>query len=242
MKKAIKSVVGSIALVAALAVSTIEVGYGQEKNKMEKEQRVVAPYTKIEQEGYANIVFDCKVPKGEIQVEGTPRLIEMLETKVKNGVLVIKTKENKKINKDKLSIRLCGDSLESLKIDGVGAAITQDGEVLSLRELIVGGVANVDVENKSQELFISMEGVSKIKLRGQCQSAKVRLQGLGKIDMKDMTCQRAKAMVDGLGKIDIYVKENFCGGVDGLGKITVYGNPKEKDVSTDGMGKIKFVK
>lgn len=189
---------------------------------MEKKNFEISAFDAIHTMG----AFDVKYLVSEtpsVQVTAKAYVMERLEVKVEDGVLVMNTSKGKPIRSDVKAI-VTGPAVKSIQIDGAGdfeiGTFNLDGAlkisvngagdlemgrvVCEALKISVAGAGDVDIDNiQAQTLDISIAGAGDAKIGGSVQDANLSIAGAGDIDARNLE-----------------IKGNFNKSVKGLGKVS----------------------
>lgn len=68
-------------------------------------------------------------------------------------------------------------------------------------------------------------------------NVKFAIEGVGKLNVKDLTCHKLSVKLEGVGKADIHVNCNYLSAkLDGVGHVTLSGTAGYANISKDGIG------
>lgn len=68
---------------------------------------------------------------------------------------------------------------------------------------------------------------------------KFQVEGVGKMNVEDLTCRSLDISLEGVGKADIHVVcDQLSASVDGVGRITLSGSARSADISKGGVGSV----
>ena len=170
---------------------------------------------------------DLKITVGEehsVVLQGDPRLLEEIETKVKGGRLVIK-RENQSWfsfgnkNYGRLKVRVSMPELEEAMVAGSG-------------DLDVKGL-----DGGETELVIA--GSGDIKAQGKLELIRLVINGSGEIEARDLDADNADITINGSGEVVVKVSGNLEATINGSGDIEYIGEPKNVRKSVRGSGDIR---
>ena len=203
----------------------------------------VRDFVKIESETAADIRF-TQSPDFSVRAEGNQDAIDELQVTVKNGTLVLKNSKSflktRKSKRSKVTLFISSPDLQKINSDGVGN-ITLQGEV-SVNGLVIDsdGVGNISAENLiCKRLSVDSDGVGNITLKGQAQLIEVRSDGVGNVNLQEMRANNVRVNSDGVGNLRVFASESVDIHADGIGNVTYYGNPAQKHIHKDGIGRVK---
>jgi hypothetical protein len=171
---------------------------------------------------------------------GRSRLLDRLETTVKDSILRIRLhKDNDFFNDiERVSIYISALSFERFDFSGFGKIVSENTLKGSKLRVFQSGAHSVDLDLDYDELSVDMSGVGNMALRGKTQKADLEMSGTGNIDAYDLTVQNAECGVSGLGSISCFVENDLFAKVSGLGSVKYKGEPKHFKKSVSGLGKV----
>lgn len=233
-------ITSTIALIAVLFTACGNVGA---QSRQATDQFEVTEFTAIESSVIANIHIK-QSPTVSVTAEGSERLLNILDVRMENDKLIL-TMEDKRLkknknNNDKLQIFISTPTLSRLKFDGVGNIVIEgDFKVPELR-IDSKGVGNLKAEQLDVEsIHITSEGVGNTTLGGRVDKLEIKSQGVGNVKTSDLKARNTVVSSQGVGNVSCYASEYLKVRSEGIGSVTYYGNPKDKDLNKDGLGKIK---
>lgn len=168
------------------------------------EERKAENYSSIQIDGVAQVYF-TQADTYSLRITGNERLAKATRAEVKGHTLYI-DQEQTKAKSGEVSIFISAPRLSKVAFDGVGAfhcdeRLTADdirfdidgvGKVsiadLHCRSLQVkiNGVGSTDIHVNSQDLTADFEGVGKMTLSGHTDRAKIRKDGVGTCNTRNL--------------------------------------------------------
>jgi hypothetical protein len=137
-----------------------------------------------------------------------------------------------------VSIIICSPTLLELDCEGIATIVIDSLNTPSFK-LESEGVGNINISGLTTEMLkVESNGVGSIELKGKSQRAILNCDGVGSIKAEELLASDVKAAVNGVGSISCYVSERIKAEVNGVGSLTYGGQPKTKEVSRNGVGKI----
>lgn len=215
----------------------------QAQNRISSETYRVSSFNAIVSNSVGNIHFS-QGSSTSVRAEGNQETIDNLRISVKDGKLVIDMAKRpfKRFNlgRKKLDIYISSPTLSVLQMNGVGN-VTLEGNINTPQlEIISDGVGNLKAEELSCEnITIDSEGVGNITLAGKTNSLSISSDGVGNVHAEELIAKNATVTSDGIGNVSFYASESMDVSSDGVGNVTYYGNPKNKNITKDGVGKLK---
>jgi hypothetical protein len=146
-------------------------------------------------------------------------LLELISTKVVDGVLVIKPLESIS-PKSGITFEVSATQLKSLEVSGAGK--------FTLSEL------------SGPELAIKIAGAGSVGGNGNVESLEIVVEGAGSVDLGDLKSKSTNIEISGAGSATVFASESVDASVNGVGTITVHGNPQDVVKSVGGIGKINI--
>ncbi|WP_298648616.1 head GIN domain-containing protein [uncultured Proteiniphilum sp.] len=226
-----------------IAVFFTACGPGGAQSRQAADQFEVTEFTAIESSVVANIHIK-QSPTVSVTAEGSEELLNILDVRMENDKLIL-TMEDRLLKKhkgraDKLLISISTPTLTRLDFDGVGN-IEIDG-AFTTPELIIDseGVGNLSAERlDAGSIYISSEGVGNTTLGGKADKVEIKSQGVGNVNTTKLTARSAVVTSQGVGNVSCHASEYLKVRSEGIGNVTYYGNPVDKELSKEGLGRIK---
>lgn len=195
----------------------------------------------------ASMVSNIRITQSNVtsvSAEGSEELLDILDVRMENGRLILEMEDRylKKFRKNanKMTISITTPTLTRVDFEGVGN-IHIEG-TFSTPELVINstGVGNFTAEGLDCDFVkIDSEGVGNTILGGRANNVEIRSEGVGNVETANLKAKRAMVTSQGVGNVSCYASEYLNANSEGIGNVTYYGNPKEKVLSKDGIGKMK---
>lgn len=131
-----------------------------------------------------------------------------------------------------------GEELE-LSLDGAGSMnVSSNYRVVTAN---LGGVGSMRVHGiNSETIELNLRGAGFVTLSGRSKSLKAELGGLGGLDAQQCAAETVTLDLSGLGNATVNAQRNANLTLSGMGSVTVYGNPGNRKVAVDGLGKVNW--
>ena len=203
----------------------------------------VSTFEAIESNSVANIHF-FQGPSTSLRAEGYKDLIDRLNVNVKNGKLIIEMPKNtfkdNNLKNKKLDIYISSPTLNLIEMEGVGNFLFEKAFHSPKLEIVSDGVGNLKADNLNcEQIFIRSHGVGNIELAGKANDMIISSDGVGNIKAEKLVAQHVNVNSSGVGNVAFNCSESMDVELSGVGNAIYYGNPKVKNMSKDGVGKIK---
>ena len=112
--------------------------------------------------------------------------------------------------------------------------------VPSLEYVSISGSSDFEIEEFKGDVFTcKITGSGDVTIDGEVKKLKIRINGSGDFDGRDLIAEDVRIKISGSGDADLFASESFDGSISGSGDITVYGDPEYFDRSISGSGSIR---
>jgi Putative auto-transporter adhesin, head GIN domain len=182
------------------------------------EPRNVGEFHAIDLDSSTPIAIDVQVgPAIHVEVSGDPDVVARVETRVRDGRLVVGTRDELH-PQTKTRVTITVPRLDAVAITGIGA-------------IDATGVA-------APSFAVSIGGTGSIKLAGSSKGAACQIGGTGDIDAKNLALETATVAMEGTGHLALTASDAVQIAVQGVGDIDVFGHPKSVSKSISGVGHV----
>lgn len=230
----------TLTLIAVLLSACISSGA---QSRQATDQFEVTEFTTIESSVVANI--DIRQSSTvSVTAEGSEELLNILDVRMDNDKLILSMEKqfHKRYKNQfgKLTISISTPTLTKIDHEGVGNIEIKDTFTTPELTIKSEGVGNFKADKlDGGSIYIFSEGVGNINLGGKAERVEIKSEGVGNVNTSQLTAQNVVATSHGVGNVSCYASEYLKARSEGIGNITYYGNPAKKDVSKEGLGKIK---
>lgn len=203
----------------------------------------VTEFTSIESSVVANIHIR-QSPTVSVTAEGSEKLLGILDVRMENNTLIL-TMDDRQMNKikgrnDKLLIFISTPTLTGLDFNGVGNIEFEGAFTTPELTIHSEGVGNLKAgELDAGSIYISSKGVGNINLGGTSDKVEIYSEGVGNVNASKLNARNTTVSLQGVGNVGCFASERLKVRSDGVGAVTYYGNPTDKDLASNGVGKIK---
>jgi hypothetical protein len=183
-----------------------------------EQSRTVGVFSKIRTQGA--LIVNVQVGKTQsITVKGDDRFLAKVVTEVIGEELLISYKEKHSMRmSDDLMVTVTVPELVKFKMEGAGKTT----------------ISNIN----TRRFELNYEGVGALEVSGKVESFKLRAQGIGLVDAKDLHAEYVDASVEGIGSVKVYATDRLKASVQGIGSLNYYGNPRSMSKSVEGLGSV----
>lgn len=171
---------------------------------IEKQDRMLSDFTKIEVLGSADVI----IRQGEqttVEVHADENLMEQLITEVKNDRLVIHTEGNIRSYK-KFEVHVTMSRLDGISIAGSGDVESAGKISGSDLNISINGSGDVDMELDYKNLTTSINGSGDVQVSGITGDFDLAVMGSGDFSATDLRLDDCKIKVMGSGDVKLYGK------------------------------------
>jgi hypothetical protein len=208
---------GSVVIVNGHVVSgssNVVVG----KGPVQTEQRTVGAFSGLRVAAPANVTFHTS-EKPSVAVTAPANVLPLIETDVRNGVLVI---------------GLRGSVVLS-------SPITVAASAPALASINLAGAGNVEARGLAgPELGISVGGSGTVTATGEVGRIAVSVAGSGDVDVAAIHANEVRGSVSGSGTVRAFARERVEAEIAGSGELIIFGNPPQRATRVAGSGEILF--
>ncbi|MFZ9003889.1 MAG: head GIN domain-containing protein [Robiginitalea sp.] len=210
---------------------------------MVTEQRTLDSYDAISVTGW----FDVELVSGKegaLTLSGEENLLEHIETKVKNGRLIVKAESGYSLQPSSwkgkgILITIPVEDINSVVFSGSGDVEAKTKLVSDNFEVVLSGSGDINLELESDEVVVTLSGSGDIVLKGSSDKLNVTVSGSGDVKAYELSAREVDATVSGSANIMVTASEFIKARVTGSGDIHYRGNPEKIDSKTLGSGDIR---
>lgn len=171
-----------------------------------------------------------------LEIVGEESALKDVETKIRNGKLIITSDRNNQKKKD-VVVKIEISDLDELHIGGAVDMKTVRALELDNFKLSISGVGNVEMGLVADNFKLNCSGVGNVEIEGKCNSMKMNVSGVGNIDATEFEAKNADVSNSGVGKVNVFVTDDLNATVSGVGTIKYKGSPSI-DANVSGLGRI----
>ncbi len=182
--------------------------------------RQVANFNKIKLNGSGDVEI---VPSNaqQVIVSGYTNLLEVYESKVINGELVLGFESRKNIRNDNIKVRIEIPDIRGININGSG-------------DVMINGFL------QGTDLNALINGSGRIRIQSSAfNSTSYNINGSGDIFAAGIPSKTSEASITGSGFIELNCSQNLKIRISGSGTIDYYGNPPTTDIAISGSGVVR---
>ncbi|WP_164975215.1 head GIN domain-containing protein [Lutibacter sp. HS1-25] len=201
--------------------------------------RTVANFSKISISGSFDVTL-TKGNEGNISINASENLMDIIETKVENGILKIKFKNGINVKNHKtIFITVFYDTVNSISLGGSGDIHSSNTLNANDLELILSGSGGFNLAVSTTNLNINISGSGNMNIAGKTAVLTCAVSGSGNIKTTDLTANIVHAKISGSGNIKVHAVNEINAKSSGSGNIIYTGNPTIIKSNSSGSGSIQ---
>lgn len=205
------------------------------------ENRDVSGFNAIEFSTFGKI----NILQGDVEslnISGPDNIVPEIRTTVRNGTLVIETRDNLTVRptslENPLTFTLVVKELTSLDVSGLGEVQIEPLSTPRILYNMSGAGSIVQNQITTEEINIDLSGLGEIEISGQAIQGSIEISGAGSVDAADLQLNTATVNMSGLGGATLWVTDQLTGDISGAGSVSYYGDPQTSTTSS-GLGNFK---
>lgn len=205
---------------------------------LEKEKRIyeVKSFHSIELNGSYEVIL-TQAKDREVMVEASDQVHDILEVKVKKGVLTFRMDTKNAILK-KTKVYISNPDFNEIHIRGAANVWSTTGIKGESLGILASGTGDVDLDVNVSHLETVIKGAGNVKLRGKADQSTMNIDGAGGIRAFSLKVDDLEVELNGAGSAQVHANKELDVEIRGLGKVTYEGNPKiHRDIA--GLGRLK---
>ncbi len=205
------------------------------------EERSVSGFTSVDMRSIGKVNL-TQGDREALTITGSDNLLPLIKTSVRDGILIIKMKENISLTRldddNMLTFDLTVKDLTGLFVSGLGDVEMGALDTSSLK-VIMSGAGMFKLSNLTAEsLDTNVSGLGNVEIAGKVTRQDVEISGAGEVKNGDLECQTANIHIPGLGSATVWATDRLTGSISGAGSAHYYGNP-ETNTNSNGLGRFQ---
>ncbi len=201
-----------------------------------EQDRKVKNFNKIDVSRGMNVY----ISQGEIYkvvVKADENLLDAIETKTDDDVLIIRATENIR-NSTSKKVYVTVPNLDEIEASSGSNIFSETKLVFRELKTKTSSGSNVTLEINSEKTEFTSSSGSNIKLRGSTNSFNAKASSGSNIKAEELTAENCEVKASSGSNIWITPKNNFSADVSSGANIFVYGNPKNSNIEKSSGGNV----
>jgi len=190
----------------------------------------------------ANVVL-TQGPIQKVDIQASDRLLNLIETEVRDGKLTIKWSERFVRENESIKIYITMVDVKSLHVSGSGDILCNGNILTSTINLSISGSGTIKLDKlKAETIESSISGSADIIVGGSeaANSLTAKISGSGNIKVPDLPVKNVEISISGSGNCYVNAVETIKARVSGSGDI-FYSGLATIDAKVSGSGGVKHV-
>ncbi len=203
-------------------------------------ERTTNDYDGISASGFYDVEL-IDGTEGKITLTGEENILDYIETEVKGGTLVIKSKDNKNLIPSKgegVFITIPVDEIDAIRLSGSGNFVGKKTLNTKDMDIRVSGAKNIDLTIDATDISVETSGSSNIALKGKSKELWIRSSGSSNVKAYGLEVEEATLELSGSSNVELMVNESLNSRVSGSGNIHYRGNPEKVRNQISGSGTV----
>ena len=172
-----------------------------------------------------------------VEITGQPELIDLIKTKVDNGVWEISTTECYSTDRE-FSVRLTVPMLNSVITEGSGSVTSEQVFNTGKTHLAIKGSGSIAIDTLYEGLLeVLVEGSGSISVFGTCRELDLTSNGSGDFHALGLAANEAQIELEGSGSAEFTAISELEARITGSGSLRYRGKP-EVSTKVEGSGSI----
>jgi hypothetical protein len=203
------------------------------------ETRNIVNFSGVDLRASADVYFR-QDPNFKVEVSAQQNILDVLETYISGGKLVIKFKNDVSVRShEQIRVVVSAPSANSLRVSGSGDITTTGTFVSNSMDMSVSGSGTIHVTDiNTNYLDATISGSGNLRVdNGIATEEKLRISGSGDIDLTNVAATTATTTTSGSGSIRLTVSQSLNVTISGSGSVYYKGYPSI-NTSISGSGKL----
>ena len=179
--------------------------------------------------------------EGNIKIEGEENLLEYIITEVKDGNLIVKTRNNINLSTSRnktIKVTIPFKDIEKVSLAGSGDLWNTDKISSTNINVELSGSGDIKLNIEASSIKASLAGSGDLTLKGTTGDLQAQVSGSGNFHGFELQSNNTDVSVAGSGDADVVSTGILKARVSGSGDIRYKGNPKTEDTKVAGSGSI----
>lgn len=183
---------------------------------LKTEKREAADFSKIDGSGAINVEIVIQ-NDFSVEVEADDNLLQYIKTEVSGDTLKIYS-EGRLSRKNSVNVKIGMPAIDALEISGASKA----------------SALNV----KGDELFLKVNGASKVTVSGEVKNLQTKINGASSVDAENLKSENVEIKVNGASKATVFATSQLKANANGASRITYVGEPTNLEKRANGASSI----
>lgn len=226
-------------LLMVVAIFTANIISAQEQKEINVES-----FSSVKFEGSAQWVLLPSDEEKVVIVSKSDDVFDYIKVSNSGSILTVSTTDkNKNVTKlfKSVTIQVYYKSVISVYLSGVGSVNAEDEIHTNELSATLKGTGDMDLNVRCAKFTGNMNGTGGMTIKGKTAKGIVKVAGVGGFEGYELKCENMNVTVSGVGGAKVFATDILTATLNGVGSIKFKGNPKTKNLNTNGVGNIKNV-
>lgn len=175
-----------------------------------------------------------------VEINADEQLSELILVDVKNGVLTVKTLDEKLFgNRSRAELIIRAPEIRLIEIEESASIVSEQPFRFDKLRVESAGALKMDIELIGNHFSGEMAGATDLDLRGQVDQVKLNLPGAGKVSAFELRTKELDLTLSGAGKAEVFATQRLNVDVSGACSVTYKGNPEKVYTNVSGIGRVR---
>ncbi len=182
--------------------------------------------------------------EGQVTIKGEENLMEYIETEVKGGTLIIKTRDHMNLSPSRgedVYITIPVEKIDAIRLSGSGKLTSRKTLETNSFKIHTSGSRNVELDIEAKKVTVITSGSSDVDLSGSAENMDATSSGSSDVDAFDLDVDNVDVRSSGSSDVKITVNETLQTQVSGSGDVRYKGNPNKIKNKLSGSGGVSKV-
>ncbi len=205
----------------------------------QKQNREVDAFTGISMGISANLYLKTG-ESHKVVLDGDADVLDHIETSVRNGRLVLETKDKRwwRGFREKIDVYVSAEEIDYISLGGSGKIIGENTIKGDKLKLSVSGSGDMRLKVDVNELDQGISGSGDLELEGKASKVSTTISGSGSLDAEDLIADTYEVRISGSGKCRIHAEKDINARISGSGSVYYKGDPNSRS-TVSGSGKVR---
>jgi hypothetical protein len=232
-----KTTIALLSLGLSATINTASADCIKGVGEVVKKSLSVDAFHGIRLEGSMNVVLTQGATQA-VEVEAQANLIELIETKVVNGVWEITTKDGYSTDKT-FTVHITAPVIDKVYLDGSGDITSNGTFTADAMDLALAGSGNITIAFNSKKADAGIAGSGDMVLSGTCDKLDVDVAGSGDVDARELKVADATVDIAGSGDVVLDASQSLEADIAGSGDVSYRGAPARISRNVMGSGEVR---
>jgi hypothetical protein len=204
------------------------------------QSRAVSPFSKIAIEGVFPVELSQDGNAEAVKVEADDNLQDYVVVRNSGDQLIVKLKDEASMHSArKMKVYINLKKLNELEFKSVGSLTTANQLKLDSLELNSESVGKLDMDIDADFLHADLNSVGATTLKGKVREARINNKSIGSLSAYDLKAGTLMIHNTAVGTVEIYADTAFYIRSSAVGTLYYKGPGVVKELSSEGIGKVK---